>query len=207
MPLVFPGPVVIIDTETGGLDPSRHSILSVGMVVLGTNQECEVFISEPTISAEPEALAINGINLEWLRAVGLSPQAAVLSIEEFRTQVSQDGPITFAGHNLSFDVGFLRRLYTIAGAEWPRGLTHRTVDTHSLLWALAVSGKIPASACGSEGAFAFFGIDAPGRHTALGDARATSLLLARLIGLISAEQASDARETTRRTALDAELSD
>mgnify|MGYP001608867504 CR=1 FL=1 len=79
------------------------------------------------------------------------------------------------GHNVGFDYSFLKQLVATTGHERLPKLSHRSVDTHSLLRCLAWLGRIPVSACSSDGALAHFGIDvADGeRHTALGDARAT----------------------------------
>jgi len=61
-------------------------------------------------------------------------------------------------------------------------VSHRSVDTHSLLKLLSWMGRIPEAACSSDGALAHFGVvvPVPERHTALGDARAT-VKLARAI--------------------------
>jgi DNA polymerase III epsilon subunit-like protein len=73
----------------------------------------------------------------------------------------------------------------MAGRRLPEDFSHRTVDTHSLMWALVVRGRLPPTVRGSDAAFAHFGIapDPDARHTALGDALATRELLLRLIDL------------------------
>ena len=91
------------------------------------------------------------------------------------------------GHNIAFDIAFLQRLYRLAGATYAADFSHRTVDTHSLLWALMSAGKLP-DVRSSDAAFAHFDIAPPPalRHTALGDAVATRELVERLLDLLEA---------------------
>jgi DNA polymerase III epsilon subunit-like protein len=87
---------------------------------------------------------------------------------------------------VAFDLAFTRRLYRLADRSLPDFFGHRTLDTHTLLWALRSVGRLPVHVIGSDAAFAHFGIEpAPeDRHTALGDARATRALLDALLGLM-----------------------
>jgi hypothetical protein len=84
-------------------------------------------------------------------------------------------------------MAFLAKLAALAGQEGFAGLSHRSVDTHTLLFLLCLMGDIPSSALTSDGAFDYFGIRVPDeiRHTALGDALATSKLLLNLLPLVS----------------------
>ena len=61
----------------------------------------------------------------------------------------------------------------------PPQFSHRSIDTHTLLWTLASLGMVPPSACSSDGAFGHYKVSPPKelRHTALGDALATRDLL------------------------------
>jgi len=107
-------------------------------------------------------------------------------IDAYLLQVHPQGKPMICGHNVAFDLAFMRRLYTMAGRTVPACFSHRTLDTHTLMWALIAVGKLPASVKGSDAAFAHFDIAPPDelRHTALGDAVATRLLLAGLLALM-----------------------
>ena len=188
--------VLIIDTEASGLDPLYHSILSIGLCplsdslssqefnILSKNQEIglEIFVDEPCINTDPQAMAIHGITLEELAEKGLSPLNACLRFEDYLNQ-HFDQSVLLAGHNINFDLAFMKRLYRLAQRSWPKQISHRTIDTHSLLWALAYANHIPKNACSSDGAFEFFDCAPPEalRHSALGDAVATKTLLVKIL--------------------------
>jgi len=178
--------LVIIDTETGGLDPSVHSLLSIGLVTFDGSRSTEIFVKEPTISTHPRSMAVNGIDLAYIEAHGLEPTAAVAQVEAFLDALGGRRPVMLAGHNIAFDLAYMRRLYGLAGRSAPAEFTHRSVDTHALLWALAATGRLPPEVTTSDGAFGHFGVSPPTelRHTALGDALATRELVVHLLALI-----------------------
>lgn len=177
--------LVVIDTETGGLDPAQHSLLSIGLVAYDGNRRAELFVREPSITTHPRSMAINGIDLAYIESHGISPAKAVDAVEAFLDHVGKR-PVMLAGHNIAFDLAFMRRLYALAGRPAPAEFTHRSVDTHALLWALAATGRLPPEATSSDGAFSYFGVSPPEalRHTALGDALATRELLVRLLEMV-----------------------
>jgi DNA polymerase-3 subunit epsilon len=183
--------VVILDTETGGLDPLEHSLLSVGLVSGDGERRLEIYVCEPELRTTPDSMAVNRIDLAHVRAHGLAPVAAVAAIEAFLDAMPGPRPVLVAGHNVAFDLAFMRRLYRLAGRPFPRDFGHRTIDTHSLIWALGARGRLPPDVRGSDAAFAHFDIAPPAeaRHTALGDALATRELLRLLLELILAAPA------------------
>jgi DNA polymerase III epsilon subunit-like protein len=174
--------VVIIDTETGGLEPDEHSLLTLALVTGRDTARLDLTIAEPTIVVTPKSLEINRLDPAQIAATGLPPAAACDAIEAFleRNRPGQDWIL--CGHNVTFDVNFLKRLYRLAGRPYPKRLGHRTIDTHTLLWALGATGRLPPLK-GSDDAFRHFGLEPPTelRHTALGDAVATQALLVRLL--------------------------
>lgn len=178
--------IVVVDTETGGLDPLQFSILSVGLVSWDGAHRMELFVAEPEIRCDPRSLAVNGLDPAWIRANGLPPAEACKAIDGFLDRMGVERPIIAAGHNIAFDIAFLRRLYALGGASIPSDFSHRTVDTHTLLWALAARGVLPPDVRSSDAAFAHFGVAPPEgtRHTALGDALATRELLRHLLELM-----------------------
>ena len=175
--------VIIIDTETGGLDPLKHSLMTIGLVSGDGRMQVEITVAEPEIIADPRALAVNRLDPVAVASDGVSPEQARDQVDAFLKQVHPDGRPMVCGHNIAFDLAFMRRLYTMVGRPVPQCFSHRTLDTHSLMWGLISVGRLPAHVTGSDAAFAHFEIEPPSelRHTALGDAVATRDLLERLL--------------------------
>jgi DNA polymerase III subunit epsilon len=186
--------LLVIDTETGGVDPQIHSILSLAGIVWedgGLGAEFEVLIAEPVLTVTARALEINRIELTEHCKRAVTPAEALAQFKSFLThnlseELESRDKITLAGHNVNFDVGFLKRLCRFAGAHFGDMFSHRTMDTAGLLRFLTLAQRLKLSGAGSTEAFEYFGIELPQgkRHTALGDATATALLLNKLIDIV-----------------------
>jgi DNA polymerase III epsilon subunit-like protein len=187
MPETMNNSAVVIDLETSGTNPFRHSVLSVGMVPLSASVHAKmVYVRPPTIVWNEFALNnFKKFSDEW-EANAISPSEACSEIEEYLSGSFSVNPVTPIGHNIGFDVAFLRQLAFMGGREQLAGLSHRSIDTHTLLYLLHLQGRIPSSARGSDGAFNHFGIEVPDefRHTALADAFATRDLFARVLEML-----------------------
>ena len=183
----FPDRILFIDTETGGLDPLRHSLLSIGLVVwenLEILDEKEILINDGRLIATDEALSINGIDLDDHAKHALDPASAIVELNSFvRLHYNAGELITLAGHNVCFDISFLKHFLHDNNIQFGRLFSHRSIDTSSILYYLYLSGKLKVKAISSSEAFEHFGITVEGRHTALGDARATAQLFSLLINL------------------------
>jgi DNA polymerase III subunit epsilon len=180
--------VVILDTETGGLDPLTHSMMTIGLVSGDGEHQLEIWVAEPKIIADPRALAVNRLDPAEVAARGVSPAEACEQVDAFLKTVDPErGRPMVVGHNVAFDNAFMRRMYTMAGRPVNQAFSHRTVDTHTLLWGLIATGKLPPTVNGSDAAFSHFDVAPPEalRHTALGDAVATRDLLEKLLRLLA----------------------
>jgi DNA polymerase-3 subunit epsilon len=183
--------LLVIDTETGGLDPLNHSLLSWAGVVWEDSKltsEMEVFVKEDPITATLEAMEINRIDLRTHHERALPPGVAMRRISTFVTNnFSVSEKVVLVGHNVTHDIGFTKRLFRMTHPErYDQLFSHRSLDTASILRFLFLLGLVPESATSSTGGFKHFGIEVPAgeRHTALGDARATALLLTRMMELV-----------------------
>jgi DNA polymerase-3 subunit epsilon len=188
----------VVDLETTGTNPFVHEILAIGIAPLDPNMEPRVFY----VSLDPDRSAWTSFaranfakfETEWrLRAA--APARICDEIQRY-LQVSGSGPATAIGHNVGFDMSFLRKLAFRGERTDLFGFSHRALDTHTMLYLLNLEGVLPDSALSSDGAFQYFGISVPeaNRHTALGDAIATRTLVREIIELFSSTQP---RETTR----------
>lgn len=183
--------LLVIDTETGGVDPALHSLLSIGVVVWNDGElgpECDVAVLEDPLVVTPRAMEINQIDLAHHGRIALSPKDAAARLlgfvrEAFALELERGEKVTLVGHNVGFDVAFLKRLFDMAGVAYESTFSHRMLDTASVLKFLALAGRAPADASSSDVAFAHFGVEIPvkARHSATGDARGTARLLTRLL--------------------------
>jgi DNA polymerase-3 subunit epsilon len=180
--------IVFIDTETGGLHPAHHSLLSIGLVEWQNgriSQTKEILVDDGELKATEAALAINKIDLNSHRESAISPNEAIQGILSFIGWTSnQHDKVTLAGHNVGFDIKFTHHLFESQNYNFEDYFSHRSIDTSSILHYLYFSGKLSLKIIGSSEAFEHFGIKVHGRHTALGDAIATAKLFNELIKLV-----------------------
>lgn len=183
-----PFPVLVLDTETGGLNPREHSLLTVaGVAWTPTSQPRPLFslmVREDNIVTQAEAMAINRLDLREIESQGLTPSEVV---EAIRYALDHHfgphrEPITLAGHNINFDIGFLQRLYRLAKTDYSRDFSRRCLDTATLFTFFMASGLVAPGKANGDRMFAAMGIPLADehRHTALGDAWATALSLSRM---------------------------
>jgi DNA polymerase III subunit epsilon len=183
----MPDRLLFIDTETGGLDPGIHSLLSLAMVVwedMDIIDSQEILINDGILSLTEEALSVNKIDLEKHKHSAVSPPEAMEKILAFigKHFPGQDR-ITLAGHNVHFDVNFLKFFFTHNNRNFSDYFSHRVIDTSSILYYLYLAGQLKQKAISSDKAFELFHIRVKGRHTALGDVVATATLFNKLLGL------------------------
>jgi DNA polymerase III subunit epsilon len=186
------GRLLLIDTETGGLDPNVHSILSVAALVLNYDgQVIDEYYSlvneaeEGFITATEEALTINGLTRKKCWDEGLTPAAIVRELLAVLKSHDMEEGITLVGHNVGFDRGFLKRLFDKAHAADVFGdvFSHRMICTQSGAGLLDQAGVIRLTSTSLDGVCKFFGItlDRSNGHHAMTDAKATAEVFRRLM--------------------------
>ncbi len=178
---------LVFDTETGGLDASRHSLLSLGLVAVVDGlvaESLEILVRHEPYVVTGGGLKVNRIDLAAHHEVALDPPAALEALDAFCARHFGEKPITLVGHNIAFDRAFLGTFLDSQGRDLEPRFSHRTVDTHAVARALRDAGRLPAELrLSSDGLFAHFGIEVPPekRHMALGDALATHELYLKLV--------------------------
>jgi len=179
--------LLFIDTETGGLNPEKHSLLSLAMVVwedMEIIDSQEILINDGQLSVTEEALSINKIDIGKHKKSAISSSQAIEQIFLF---ISKHFPhqrkITLAGHNVHFDIKFLRFFLSQNNESFNKLFSHRIIDTSSILYYLYLAGHLKKKAISSDEAFNLFEIKVDGRHTAIGDAIATAKLFSKLLYL------------------------
>lgn len=187
--MIMSNRLLFLDTETGGINPQKHSLLSVGVVVWddldGILYSDEFYIRSDHYSITAQATRINHFNELDHNNKACEPIQVVLRLIKLKDSFFSEYPsIPLAGHNIGFDVQFIKHLFLTCNRSYEKVFSHRLVDTYSIIKFLADCRLIPCSVNSSASAFKHFGIKVVDRHTALGDAYATMQLYTKLIELI-----------------------
>lgn len=130
--------MIVVDVETGGLDRLTNPLLSLGAVDFNNQKftfygKCQPI---PGMQITKQALEVNGINIdEWVTNV--TPGIMLQAFHKWLGETSNDGVL--AGHNPTFDLGFIRVNCARYGLQCPFG--HRTVDLHSLVYSQYINAK------------------------------------------------------------------
>jgi len=180
--------LVVVDTETGGLDPHTHSLLSVGMWTLDTVERTlynplYFLVREPHILTVPEAMKVNGLKVEDIERDGLDPHGALHLIRNYCRDLG-DKPRPL-GHSIAFDLAFLNRLVRLTDTG-DAGLPfhYRTVDVPSILTTLYLAHLVPSDISSSQKALEYFGMERGSIHNALHDAECTGKVYLKLLGML-----------------------
>lgn len=186
--------LLFVDTETGGLDPQKHSLLSIGMVVWdevsGEIFSDEIYIQSETYNVTKSAARINHFDEDSHRSIASPPYRAIEQFFKIKEKYFEGyTSIPLAGHNIVFDAQFIKQLFLSCGRSYEKLFSHRMVDTYSIIKFLSDSQIIPQAVNSSASAFKYFGISVIGRHTALGDARATMQLYSKAVELLKQQSA------------------
>lgn len=172
--------LLFLDTETGGLDPNTHSILTAAFAVWEDGEvldTLELNIQHDVYNVTSKAMEVNGIDLKAHR--GTSTFRAQFLIGNFIAKHFEEKP-TIVGQNVQFDEGFLKAL--LGSMTYENIFSHRVIDTSSILRFLQLSGTLDVGGSGLSDAIKFFGIQmGDERHTALGDTLATVVVFNKLL--------------------------
>lgn len=181
--------ILFVDTETGGLDPNKNSLLSVGFVIWENGiiiDKKEIFIKSENYNVNPFALEFNKLNLLEVYNKGKNEDEFKVEFNEFILKNFKFGElIILAGHNVNFDVSFLKVFFSKVGIKLSDYFTHRYIDTSSICKFMYHSNLVEKDISSSDKAFLYFGIEVANRHSALGDAIATAELYSKLIEKIN----------------------
>lgn len=124
---------LIYDSETGGLVPKKHSLLSAGWCVADLDsgellKQREFFVKLPSLAdyvVDPSAVEVHGISSEYAFENGVPPSV-------IRDQLFDDylGCEISGGHNFSFDIGFIEH-HLLNGESFRSHFGYRTLDTYT----------------------------------------------------------------------------
>lgn len=108
--------LVFLDTETGGVIPEKHSLLSIGIVIWDADQgilgKQEYFIKSARYVVTQEAKRINKFNRAYHNSIAEGASTVINKMINYCQSFFPDNTaIPLAGHNIQFDVGFLKVLF------------------------------------------------------------------------------------------------
>jgi DNA polymerase-3 subunit epsilon len=162
--------LVWFDTETTGLNAESNGIIEIACVRTSPDAseiideyQTKIVIEPERYIVDDEALRINGYTKEkW---------ASACSLEQAMIDVVDRMPfgVQLAGHNVPFDLAFLKFSLKRCGLKVPNFYYH-TVDTMSLGHPLVVKGHIPNVKLVTLSNF--FGVEHIDAHTAMADVKA-----------------------------------
>lgn len=183
--------VLVMDTETGGLNADKYSLLSVGAVVIDLSdgdiiaqwEAKHKLSSVDAYRVTDGALKVNGLTVEDCFETGLPGDEIC---ETLVTMFQENSCVGVAGQNFHFDIPFLaRRLFRITDDEWRRTFSRQgrfnLLDTLPI--ARMLTGVLSIKNFKLETLVKAFGVDmsgvkgSSGYHTALYDTLATAKLL------------------------------
>ena len=175
-PIVWPESLLIIDTETTGLDPARHGILSCAVLHPQSGAVMEWMVDPRPCEFDIGALRVNGLTLAALEEPRLAPVVFLTRLVAWIRDMVPGGRALLVGRNPAFDWGFLERAAAALSSEgrafFALTFNHRKLDTHGALLALAIARGWNVAAEKIDTLYAAVGLEAePKPHTALGGVR------------------------------------
>lgn len=180
--------LLFIDTETGGIDPQKHSLLSIGYVLwdkrLIAPIKNEMLLKSENYVVTVTAQRLNHFDLQKHNDRAMEASEIISEFSTINDMYFAGKGIQLAGHNTQFDIQFIKKLYADNNRSYEKTFSHRIVDTYSILRFLQDAKKIEMETLSSAKAFSYFGIKVDGRHSALGDAEATMKLYEKLIEIV-----------------------
>ena len=178
--------MIIVDVEATGVNPQKHSLLSIGAIDFENPKrqfsgECRIFEGA---HVSDEGLAVNGFTRAQIEDT--TKQTDKELVEKFLEWAMESSDHTIGGQNPSFDRDFIEYTALRYHLNWP--LTKRTVDMHSVCYLHMIQRKIlppienNRSNLNSDAIMAYVGIPVePKPHIALNGARYEAEAFSRLL--------------------------
>lgn len=158
---------ISVDIEASGPIPGEYSMLSIGACDAYRPELAFSCLIKPTTeNAVPEAMAVTGLSLAKLHAVGFKPDDAMTQFANWVEDVRGERTPVFVGLNSPFDWSFVNYYFIRYYGSNPFGIS--ALDVKSLFM-----GKFQSSwkETRSSNMKTVMGATGIGNHDALDDAR------------------------------------
>ena len=180
-----------MDCEFGGLDPEKHDITEVGVIItdyrLVEIDERQWRVKARPERISPEAAAIFGYDEELWRD---APHVRVV-LEEIVTLVPEGKVLVPAGQNVRMDVTFLELAFRNCGIPYP--FDYHVIDLATLFYAWTLVSGTPTKALSLRQAATTAGLLGKEgvAHRALEDARLTLETFRHYVGRLAPRDLSE----------------
>lgn len=186
---------IFIDTETGGLEPRKHSILTLGAICIDTTERklLDTYYAGyiyDTYTVTPQALRINGIKLVELvsdpQSIHYKTGATEFGKWLDKQRLATNRKILVGGHNVNFDKGFV---IGQLGLDWDRYFHYRVLDSQTIAAFLKDVGILHLKSTGLDAVATSLGVR--GRendtHNALEDAKLSARCYLKMVSMVVSE--------------------
>lgn len=139
--------ILLFDTETGGLT-TKHTLLTAFFFMLDDNLE---ILGELELNLKPnngvynvteKALEVNGLDLKEHDKIAITYKEGCEKLEYFINKHRDYSRIICSGHNVTFDIRFLKRCL-MRKSFWDANFNSRIIDTCDLALSLRICNIIP----------------------------------------------------------------
>lgn len=175
--LSSPDEVVVLDTESSGLDEHAHLLSFAGIRIqenrLLADQSLNIYVKQAPSTFTKDAIRIHGITGRKMEEEGIPLQDALVQIYEFIEDTR------CVGHHISFDIMLLNKHFTAEKME-PLSNPDNGICTAALAKRLERPAADMMPSYALEEVCTRYRIPIHARHTAAGDAYSTALLWLKL---------------------------
>jgi DNA polymerase III alpha subunit (gram-positive type) len=189
----------LFDCETGGVNPKSSLLTVFGYMLddkLNPIDKIDLVIKPDNglYILTASSMAINKINIIEHDKVAIKKSEAIKVFNDFCckhaiTSQSEKNRIIPAGHNLAFDIRYVKRnllkANNVEGDDWKKFFSYRQLDTAATAQALILAQKLPEDLeCSLASLAAHFNLDYTGAHNAEFDVELTLKILKLLLKLM-----------------------
>lgn len=169
---------LVLDTETGGLNPKQNPVLEVAMGIYdseGIEKESTLFSFRPYLPMDCKALAINGYLSREISARDVDNEYEIQKLIRWSTQAQTKYQPILVGQNLKFDLEFMDSLTEHHGfSGWSKMWNYHTLDTSQIAFVLKEAGMLKVERFNLSVLTKAYGVENKNAHTAMSDVKATA---------------------------------
>ena len=196
----------VLDTETGGLDPQKASLMQIAGVILKNGEVVYEYQSlvkskDGKYMCNDFARRLHGITDEEINENDKLPQEIIGDFKQIQDTFFDGEPMTIIAHNPAFDIAFLKQMFVDAGIdiqstisnspyEYSNLFSRNVIDTATMALILRLQNKIDFDRCSLDNIIKFYEIpnNAQQRHSALYDAEQTAIAFLCMLEDLSSQE-------------------